>query len=367
MIKKIVAAIGAVLFFNSFLLCADPSAKEKSWLLKEEFLSPDIDHFDCHSSSLVETKEGALCAVWKGGAGEGKSNIDMEEGVGIWTSQFDGTSWSEPREIVSGGSSVCWTPVVCKYPSGELFLFYRIGSVPRHTVNFLKKSQDGGNTWSDPDLLPAGIMGPQKNKPLLTADGALICPSSVSVGEPGDLFKATACWIDITEDQGKHWKKVGPLELPNQKFGVIEPALFLDAKGHMRILCRDRAHKIGGVGYIWQAISEDGGNHWSELTRTDLPNPDSAFDVADLGEGRLVLVYNHSHTHRFPLNLALSTDGGDHWSQPLVLDEIGEFPAAIVTSDGLIHITYAFPSSCSPDQRRIKHVVIDPKKLHPAY
>ena len=337
-----------------FLFLAQASLQGESWILKEEYLVPEIASFDCHSSSIAETAPGALCVVWKGGPGSGQCNIDMKENVGIWSSRFDGSQWSDPVEIVTS-HSVCWNPVLFQYPSKELLLFYRVGPDPRRTVSFLKKSQDGGRTWSEAEILPAGITGPTKNKPLFTEDGALICPASIAVGEPEDLFKATACWIDITEDHGGHWKKIGPLELPQRKFGVIEPALFRDKEGRLKMYCRDRAHKMGEKGYIWEAVSEDNGLHWSELKQTSFPNPDSGFDIADLGEGRLLLIYNHSHTDRFPLNYAISLDGGNSWSEPYVLDAAGEFPAAIVTADGLVHITYATTSS---KQRRIKHVVI---------
>lgn len=356
-----VGAGGFFLFFASFILSQNASTENRSWLVKEEFLSPDIRQFDCHSSSIVEIEEGILYAVWKGGAGEGKSNIDMKTKVGVWSSKCDGGAWSEPKEIVTG-SSVCWNPVLCSHPSGELLLFYRMGPNPRQTVSFVKRSLDKGISWLEAEILPAGITGPTKNKPFVTSKGTLVCPASVSVGEPEDPFKATACWMDISEDKGKHWKKVGPLELAHRKFGVIEPALFLDTAGRLRMLCRDRAYKMGERGFIWEAISEDEGCNWTELRQTDLPNPDSGFDVVDLGAGKLVLIYNHSHTRRFPLHMAISLDGGDHWSQPIVLDDIGEFPAGIVTKSGLIHFTYAFPSSQS-DQRRIKHVVVDPEKL----
>ncbi len=332
-------------------------------LVKEELLSPEREHFDCHSSSIVESSEGKLCAVWKGGPGEGKSNIDIKENVGIWASVFDGHAWSEPMEIVSTADSVCWNPVLCNSLSSELLLFYRIGPDPRRTVSFIKKSVDGGLTWSAEEMLPAGITGPSKNKPIVTSDGVLICPSSVAVGEQSDAWKATSCWVDITEDGGLHWKKIGPLELPHRKFGVIEPALFYDKERNLRMFCRDRAHRIGEQGYIWEAISTDGGLHWSELKQTQFPNPDSAFDCVDLGEGKIILIYNHSHTDRFPLHISVSFDGGDHWSKSLELDSVGEFPAAIKTADGMVHVTYATPSSNST-QRRIKHVIFDSSQLN---
>lgn len=68
----------------------------EEWKIKEEYLSPDRQSFDCHSSSLIETIPNHLCVVWKGGPGEGKSNIDLKGNVGIWMSHFDGNLWSEP-------------------------------------------------------------------------------------------------------------------------------------------------------------------------------------------------------------------------------------------------------------------------------
>lgn len=327
---------------------------------KEEWISPQTDSFDCHSSSIIQTAQGRYGVVWKWGAGVGKSNIEMEENVGIWLSFFDGT-WSEPKEIVSAPRSVCWNPVLCRNLAGELLLFYRVGATPRCTVSFLKRSQDHGEHWSQEEILPTGIVGPTKNKPLFTLGGDLISPSSVEMGEPEDPLKATACWIEILEG-GTHWKKIGPLELAERKFGVIEPALFFDKEGKLRMLCRDRARRVGGKGSIWMAISEDEGRHWSDLKQTDLPNPDSGLDVVDLGQGKLILLYNHSHTERYPLHLTVSLDGGDMWSKPLVLDEKGEVPSGILGKDGLVHITYARESG--PDgQRRIKHIVVNPDRL----
>lgn len=348
-----------ILFLIFFALSLNA---EGIWLVKEEFLSPEIEHFDCHSSSIIETEPGKYCVVWKGGPGVGQSNINIAENVGIWMSRFDEWGWSEPKEVVSAPQSVCWTPVLCKNPLGGLLLFYRIGPDPRRVVSFLKKSHDAGVNWSKEEILPAGIIGPTKAKPIVTSKGVLISPSSVEVGAPQDLFKATACWVEISEDGGVHWKKIGPLELAHRKFGVIEPALFFDAQKRLRMLCRDRANKIGEKGYIWTAVSEDEGLHWSELKQTDLPNPDSGVEVVDLGEGKLILVYNHSHTHRHPLNVAVSLDGGDSWSEPLILNAAGEFPSAILSSDGFVHITYAI-SAGGNEQRRIKHAVIDPKQL----
>lgn len=355
---KFLFSIASAIFFTYATVNAH-------WVVKEEWISPEIEQFDCHSSSIVETEEGQYCVVWKGGHGQGRSNGEMDANVGVWISSYN-TQWSAPEEVIKSPHSICWNPVLCKTPANELLLFYRMGSTPRTALGFIKRSLDQGKNWSESEILPAGIVGPTKNKPLFTSTGVLISPSSVEVGNPEDALKATACWIEISEDNGVHWKKIGPLESPDSKFAVIEPALFYNSNGDLSMMSRDRANRIGNIGFIWMASSKDEGLTWSDLIPTNLPNPDSGIEVVDLGQGKLVLIYNHSHTDRFPLHLGVSLDGGITWSNPMILDDSGEFPAAILGSDGLIHITYARCDRNDSIQRRIKHVVVSPEALFEA-
>jgi predicted neuraminidase len=286
----------------------------------------------------------------------------MPSKVGIWQAQFDGTDWSPAQKVHFEEESVVWNPVVSKLPSGELLLFYRVGESPRSAVAFLRRSLDSGVNWSEPEMLPAGILGPVKNKPVVLEDGTLICPSSIQAGAPDATYRSTALWIDISSDGGKTWRKSGPLVAPAHPFGVIEPSLFFDKQGSLRLVCRDRALRDGKEGFIWTAVSHDRGLTWSELERTSLPNPDSAMDVVDLGEGRLVMFYNHSFTERFPLSVGTSIDGGKTWAKKCDLEmTTGEFPAAICTEDGLVHVTYAY--EIESGQRRIKHVTLNPSEL----
>ncbi len=96
-------------------------------------------------------------------------------------------------------NSVSWNPVLCKNKAGELLLFYRVGPDPRHTVSFMKKSVDGYH-WSAEERLPAGFVGPTKNRPLFIGETLLI-PSSVEVGHPEDSEKETACWIEFLKEK----------------------------------------------------------------------------------------------------------------------------------------------------------------------
>lgn len=361
---NVILIISSVIFFQS----ADASPFHKNEIvLSEEFLSPTWENYDCHSSSIVQIENGELLAFWKGGVGKGKSNIDIKSKVGIWQARFDGRAWSLPEEVHFEEDGIVWNPVATRLPSGEILLFYRVGDSPRDSAAFLKRSVDGGSHWSEPEFLPAGINGPTKNKPLILEDGTLLCPSSMQAGSPGGVYQVTAAWIDISKDGGRTWSKSGPLVIPGQPFGAVEPVLCHDGEGNLRLLCRDRAHRIGGVnGAIWTSVSYDMGMTWSQLEKTALPNPDSAIDVVDMGRGNLVLFYNRSSVERFPLSIAVSKDGGKTWEKGCDLEEkTGEFPAAIYAEDGAIHITYAY--EIETKQRRIKHTVIDPAKLFQSF
>jgi predicted neuraminidase len=113
------------------------------------------------------------------------------------------------------------------------------------------------------------------------------------------------------------------------------------------------------VGHVLQAWSEDGGRTWSELTPTDLPNPNSGTDAVTLQDGRHLIVYNHTPRGRTPLNVALSSDG-KKWLASLVLEnEPGEYsyPAVIQGKDGRIHISYTW------QRKKVRYVVLDPEKI----
>jgi predicted neuraminidase len=240
---------------------------------------------------------------------------------------------------------------------GPLLLFYKVGPTPDAWWGMLTKSTDHGETWSAPRRLPEGIIGPVKNKPVQLADGTLVCPSSTE-------DQGWRLHLETTTDQGATWSRTEPLNDGIEQ-GAIQPSILFHPTNVWQILARDRRR----VGNIWSAWSRDGGETWSELESTGLPNPSSGSDAVTLADGRHLLVYNHKQRQneladigqsRSMLNVAISDDG-KKWLAALVLENSpGEFsyPAVIQSSDGLVHITYTWK------RERIKHVVVDPAKLH---
>jgi len=234
-------------------------------------------------------------------------------------------------------------------PSGKVLLFYKAGIHPQLWSGFLKISSDNGKTWSNAKDLPAGVIGPAKNRPLLLDNGALLCGSSV------ESWRRWGCWVDITLDIGDSWEKSRPINVDFQLFGIIQPTLFFSGNNKIKMLAR--SHQIG---YICEAESSDGGVTWTSAKPTKLPNPNSSIDAINLNDGRILLVYNNSKENRYPLNVAISEDGGNSWEDRLILeDSPGEFsyPCVIQTKGGKIHISYTW------NRENIKYVVLDPDCL----
>ncbi len=354
-------------------------------VLADEFLYETAPFPECHGATIAETPECDLVASFFGGTKE--RNPDCV--IWVCRKEKNSNTWTALVEVANGVLSptlrkACWNPVLYQIPGGELLLFYKVGINVADWTGYLIRSKDGGRTWSKPEQLPDGILGPVKNKPELI-DGRIISPSSTE-GKGGWRVH-----LEISEDMGKTWRKVGPLEaseaLPTteQKTGsavsniddpeagealatqdkytilAIQPSILRHKDGRLQLLCRSRN------GLLATAWSSDKGDTWTPLTLSTLPSNNSGTDAVNLKDGRHLLVYNNFRTvpgerkgPRTPLNIALSKDGVK-WYTSLTLEDSPvsqySYPSVIQGKDGKIHIVYTWR------RQRIKYTMLDPKEL----
>ncbi|WP_215224414.1 sialidase family protein [Echinicola shivajiensis] len=305
-------------------------------IIKEEFIYEEAPFKECHASTLVELNSGDIMAAWFGGEFERHPN------VAIWTAKKSGDVWSDPIKVADGYidenlSYPTWNPVLFKMSDDKLVLFYKEGPSPQEWWGMFKVSHDDGNTWSEGERLPEGFLGPIKNKPITLSDGTILAPSSM---EDDEGWRAH---IEISKDQGRTWQKVN---IDHEgDFDVIQPSILEYEDGRLQVLCRSKQNNE------ITAWSEDNGQSWSKLERTELLNPNSGTDAVTLENGKQLLVYNPTvrggkwSDGRNKLNLAVSDDGVN-WTDILVLEDedAGEFsyPAIIQSTDGRIHISYTW-------------------------
>ena len=322
-----------------------------------EFLNEGAPYPQCHASTIAETAPGHLVAAWFGGTRERAPD------VGIWVTRFESGRWAEPVEVANGVQPdgtrhPTWNPVLFAPAGQPLMLFYKVGPSPREWWGLVRTSADGGKTWSDARRLPAPLLGPIKNKPVVLADGTWLSPSSTE--------SDTAGWnshFERSRDGGRTWEFIGPIARGASGLEAIQPSILFHRDGRLQALARTRN---GVVAATW---SNDGGSTWSALEPSALPNPNSGIDAVTLRDGRHLLVYNRSTPPpgarsggpRYPLNVAVSSDG-THWQDVLVLEDQPvpdgyAYPSVIQAADGLVHVVYTW------SRQRIKHVVLDPQAL----
>ena len=327
------------------------SERWKDGILRQEFIFEEAPFPSCHASTIAETTDGTLVSAWFGGTHE--KNPD----VCIYVSRKVDGQWSVPVNAADGiqkdGSRFpTWNPVLYQVPNGELQLYYKIGPNPKEWQGWLKTSTDGGVSWSDAKMLPPGHIGPVKDKPVLVGD-RLFCPSSTE-------DQGWRVHFEVTKDFSKTWEMFGPIN-DGVAVNAIQPTLLTYADGRLQILCRSKNRAV------LESWSEDGGNSWSPMEKTSLPNNNSGIDAVTLSNGYQLLVYNHVlppgdafKGDRTPLNIAVTKDG-KNWSAAIILENTPgsefSYPSVIQTRDGLVHVVYTW------NRKKIKHVVIDPEQL----
>lgn len=377
-------------------------------ILSDDFLYEKASFPECHGATIVELKNGDLVASFFGGTKERNPDCCIwvcrkPKGAKAWSAPqlaADGVfTLKDPQAALAGIDSTttpvrdakgkliarrkaCWNPVLFQLPKGELLLFYKIGLKVSDWTGWLVRSRDGGKTWSKREPLPQDFLGPIKNKPEYI-NGRIICPSST------EGSKGWRVHFEISDDKGKTWKMVGPLDaelsVPTQyrkKGGTnvddqeggeaikgegakpiyaIQPSILKHKDGRLQVLCRTRNAQIA------TAWSSDNGDTWSKVTLLDVPNNNSGTDAVTLKDGRHVLIYNHFSTlsgtpkgPRTPLCIALSEDG-IHWESVLTLEDSPisqySYPSIIQGKDGKLHAIYTWR------RQRIKYAEIDLSQL----
>ncbi len=288
----------------------------------------------CHASTILKVGEKLLCAYF---AGTEEGNDDVR----IFLSVNENGKWSAPEQVSFTDNVPCWNPVLLE-KDGTIYLFFKIGKKITNWQTYLRKSTDGGKTWSDAVELVEGDVsdgrGPVKNKAIVLSDGTVVAPASAETATTWDSF------IDFSRDDCKTWQKSKTIFFDHEKAvgkGIIQPTLW-EADGKVYAFLRSTE------GYVMRSFSENLVD-WSPAEKTDLPNNNSGIDCVKLPNGDVAVFYNPiayaGWGDRNIISYAITKDNGDTFLPAVEVerDEDTEaefsYPAAI-TDGEYVYLTY---------------------------
>ncbi|MGL6074790.1 MAG: sialidase family protein [Fimbriiglobus sp.] len=280
----------------------------------------------CHASTLVEITKGQYLAAWFGGKAEKAKDVQ------IWGSRFDGKTWSAPEVWGTEPGFPTWNPVLFRTANKELKLWYKAGPDPQTWTGYVRTSTDEGKTWSKPEILPAGLFGPVRAKPILLADGTILAGTSM------EAHRVWTPYVDRSTDHGVTWLRSNAYATKAGEH-QIQPTLFVGKNGDVISLMRSRKPL-----QVCRAVSKDGGKTFGPAEPIDLPNPSAGIDAV-MVNGTVWLIHNPTPILRSPLSLAKSTDDGVTFTKVKDLEtEPGEYsyPAMILSESGDLAFTYTW-------------------------
>lgn len=336
-----------------------------------------------HAANLIALRNGDLLCAWYAGLWEGDSNV----AIAMSRLRKASDKWTLPGVVARKPGYALENPVPFEPPNGPLWVFHTSQLANAGQSNsqiFSVTSQDAGRHWTQPKLLFAQP-GSFDRQRLLAAGRTWIfpmyyTPSSGITGE-GALRNYSA--IQISGDEGLTWKEC----IVPESQGLVQPDVIEVSPTHFQAFFRSR-----WADWVYTSSSSDG-CVWTPPTATQIPNNNSSIQVFRLSNGHLVIAFNNSQATtkraksttapRWPLTVALSTDGGRTWpwvrdvetgsEVPIesLPDVIGgtdvkrergaffdhfysyEYPPIVQTSDGVIHMAYTFR------RRTIKYIAFD--------
>ncbi len=252
---------------------------------------------------------GTVIMVWCSTGGSEVSNTNR-----IWISESaDGLRWSDPRPIAGSraGESVL-NPAIHAPGDGSLLLFHNSGDARNRFDLILRRSRDGGKTWSEPSEIPFGevVVSSVMSNPIRLRDGAIVLP--VCYSRPKIRPNHYVSAMMISRDGGERWTRGGEIHVECER-GAMEPSVVELSNGELYCLMRTKA------GFQYESRSRDAGRTWSAAQPSPFAGPESTGILLRLRSGAILFAWNGNglsagkQTPRYPMTVAMSRDDGKTW------------------------------------------------------
>jgi predicted neuraminidase len=285
--------------------------REAAPRMQTSFISTKKGVF-AHAASLVETRDGRVRAFWYSGSREGARDVEIRSAVldpqsGQWGAERAVATREATERSLQRFVSKLGNPVAARGADGTLWLFYvtvSVGGWAGSSITAIS-SKDEGETWSAAHRLVTSpflnLSTLVKGAPFLYADGSLGLPVYHEfVGKFGEILRLDASGAVLDKARLSHGRfSLQPVVLVKNGKEALALMRYAGSAPPYRVIA---------------ASTRDAGAHWTPPGKSSLSNPNAALSGVVLRDGAILLALNDVEHDRDALSLAISRDGGAHWS-----------------------------------------------------
>lgn len=260
----------------------------------------------------------------------GGSADDAEAFIAGRYSDDGGRTWTDEDAVVLENEGGCNVMSVSffRYQDGALGMLYlRKDHEYRLCRGFVRRSDDEGESWSEPTLATTRHTYNVVNNDRIVrlSSGRLLIPASLHHPTNGSRQPGhTTCYI--SDDDGQTWEmalsEISTLD--DNRYGLQEPCVIELNDGRLMMLSRT------AMGCHYRSYSDDEGVTWSSAEPTDLKtscvSPSSIRRIPQTGD--ILIVYNDASDitpeyegKRTPLVTTISRDEGETWENRRRLED----------------------------------------------
>lgn len=309
--------------------------------------------------AFLRLNDGRMLYVYSAFLGDSAQDYAHANLVRI-LSEDDGRTWSQPEIIVTAAEYQAMNIMsvsLMRMANGDIGLYFLIRRSWSDMRIALRRSSDEGRTFGEVTYCSprTGYFVLNNDRALRLSSGRIILPAAEHVPtytQAGDVHMSaatTTCFF--SDDDGFTWREnAAPLTLSGirSRSGLQEPGL-VELKS--------------GVLYGWARTdlcmqyefhSHDGGWTFTPVVPSGFTSPLSPLSMKRLPDGRLMAIWNPIPEYqtrkstprtggRSPLVYAFSSDDGQTWTEPVVLEhnpQAGYCYTAIFVGEEAVLLSY---------------------------
>ncbi len=248
---------------------------------------------------ICKTAKGSLIIVYR----EGRAHVDNFARVMLVRSEDGGQTWGEPELIFDDPNYDDRNAAVTSLSDGRIVVVFDIYNQGEDRYSYFVTSEDEGRTWSKPRQVG-------ENKHYRTRSPLLELPPDrwlIPVYDCSGPAEGRGSYVEIYDLKSDRFTTA----VITKKKGLTDETCLVPLGGE-KVLALIRHEGDATVPpYHHTSFSEDGGKTWSEAVPTDIPAVRSPCDAVRLPTGEIACAF--SFVNRRSERMALSRDGGKTW------------------------------------------------------